>query len=82
MFDENPRLRNKAATDADEPIRDASEVQNARNRKLTADQDLTGRIEVVYGDFGAQRIPGDAYVNRMQAGLRHWINAGTSGSLL
>lgn len=35
-----------------------SEVQNTRNRTLTADQNLSDRIEVVYGDF--ENLPYDA----------------------
>lgn len=35
-----------------------SEVQNTRNRTLTADQHLSDRIEVVYGDF--ENLPYDA----------------------
>ncbi|MFP4511132.1 MAG: SAM-dependent methyltransferase [Spirochaetaceae bacterium] len=35
-----------------------SEVQNTRNRALTADQNLSDRIEVVYGDF--ENLPYDA----------------------
>lgn len=38
--------------------------------------------ELLKHDSDARRISGDTYVDRMQAGLRHWIKAGTSGSLV
>ncbi|TVQ28514.1 MAG: methyltransferase domain-containing protein [Spirochaetaceae bacterium] len=38
--------------------------------------------ELCRNESDARRISGDAYVDRMQAGLRHWVNAGSSGSLV
>lgn len=43
-----------------------------------------GRVleELLKNDSDARRISGDDYVDRMQTGLRHWIDAGSSGSLV
>jgi sarcosine/dimethylglycine N-methyltransferase len=38
--------------------------------------------ELLNNDPEARRISGDAYVDRMQAGLRHWISAGSSDALV
>jgi sarcosine/dimethylglycine N-methyltransferase len=38
--------------------------------------------ELLKNDSAARRISGDAYVDRMQTGLRHWISAGSAGSLV
>jgi sarcosine/dimethylglycine N-methyltransferase len=38
--------------------------------------------ELQMNDAAARRISGNAYVDRMQTGLRHWIRAGSSGSLV
>ncbi|MEX2444098.1 MAG: methyltransferase domain-containing protein [Alkalispirochaeta sp.] len=38
--------------------------------------------ELLKNDAEARRISGDSYVERMQTGLRHWISAGSSGSLV
>ncbi|MFO8043046.1 MAG: methyltransferase domain-containing protein [Alkalispirochaeta sp.] len=38
--------------------------------------------ELLNNEAAARRISGDVYVDRMQTGLRHWINAGSTGSLL
>lgn len=38
--------------------------------------------ELEHNEAAARRLSGDAYVDRMQTGLRHWIDAGSAGFLV